>query len=373
MAKFNEICIHAGLTKTGSTSLQLGLKAIASELEDNGIVYPDFPDSGSNGANHGMALRHLSGFRSEAPFGHSEKYHDAKAAAKVFARLSAGESGGRQLILSSETLPAIPEPQLQSLAQEIRQWGDKDCIVRMFMVVRHPVQWMNSSRNEFLRHGLSASDLYHPEGILAHALQKDWLEETLKKLQRVGLADEVTLWRYEDLPSAGGLLRVFRDWAGLPIPISQVHANESLKWEVLQLMDGQRSELPIEPHEMVSLLAGCRGSRSLPSAEEARTWQNQWLDETNRALESHGLKPYSEESGTFDSRAVDLWPKEFFEDLLEVCLAHPRIQPFIVGRLHHLKQGMSPPSRKRFRNCNAQLRMKSRWGRVLALWKRRLP
>lgn len=83
--KFKEICIHAGLTKTGSTSLQLGLKAIAPELEKRGVVYPDFPDSGSNGANHGMALRHLSGFRSDAPFGHSEKYHDPEAAADFVA------------------------------------------------------------------------------------------------------------------------------------------------------------------------------------------------------------------------------------------------------------------------------------------------
>lgn len=373
MAKFKEICIHAGLTKTGSTSLQLGLKAIAAELDNSGVVYPDFPGSGSNGANHGMALRHLAGFRSDAPFGHSEKYHDPEAAAKVFATFCAGESGGQNLILSSETLPAIPELQLQKLAHQIRQWGDKDCIVRMFLVVRHPLQWMNSSRNEFLRHGFSVSDLSHPQGVMAHALQKDWLKETLQKLHRVGLADDLTVWRHEDLPSAGGLLKVFGDWAGLSVPIPEVHANESLNWEVLKLMDGQRDAMPIEPHEMTALLAQCRGSRSLPSAEEARHWQGRWLEDTNRVLLSLGLPPYGEELGSFDCCGVDLWSEVFFDDLYEICRVNPAIQPFIFGRLHHLEQVMSLPARERLDKFKAKLRpMKKKWlDAALAFWSRR--
>lgn len=372
--KFKEICIHAGLTKTGSTSLQLGLKAIAPELEKRGVVYPDFPDSGSNGANHGMALRHLSGFRSDATFGHSEKYHDPEAAAKVFAQFCAGESGGHKLILSSETLPAIPEPQLQHLAHQIRQWGGEDCIVRMFLVVRHPLHWMNSSRNEFLRHGLLMSDLSHPEGIMAHAMRENWLEDTLQKMQRVGLADEFDVWRFEDLPSAGGLQKVFGDWAQLPMPIPEVHANESLVWEVLELMNGQRDAMPIKPYEMVSLLSRCRGSRSLPTADEGRRWQNQWLEGTNRVLESRGLKPYHVELGSFDRRASELWPQVFFEDLFNVCRAQPHIESFILERLHQLERVMSRPSRERFRKFESKCRpMKKKWlTAVLTFLRRRV-
>lgn len=346
---FEEIIIHAGMTKTGSTSLQLGLKAIASDLQTHGVVFPDFPGSGSNGANHGMALRHLCGFRTEAPFGHNEKYHDTVAAAQVFGTFDAHATGGRRLILSSETLPAMPESALRTLSHKIRAWGSKNCKLRMIVVVRHPLQWMNSSRNEFLRHGLTEQDLYHPEGIMAHAWQDDWLNASLSKLKRAGLADALTVVRYEDLPQSGGIFKAFGDWAGLPVSIPEVQANASLSWESLKLLEGCRSSMPVEPHEAAAQLMGCPGTKSAPTANEASRWQNQLLEGANRALVDLGLTPYDEEVGCFDPISAEVWSSDFLHHLDQVLNASPAMVPFVSARLHALRPEMSAAAQRRVR------------------------
>lgn len=327
---FTDIFLHAGLMKTGSTSVQTSLTATAESLRSFDIHYPIFPGAASDGGAHGMALRHLIGFKTEAPFGHSEKYLDVEAAAKAFEHIQ--KSKERKLLLSDELLPSLPENQLRRLAKRLRAWSHSKVRFHLLIVVRDPLDWMHSARNEFLRNGFTEKDMYHPDGIMNPILVEDWMNEIIAKFNRAGLCDSLTTCRFEDVNSANRLVDTIGKWADLPLKLPDARENQSLASEFLTMLEGGHSHSGFPDHAWIQTLSSIQGTKMQPTPTEAKRWQEQLLTGMNTFCDDHNLTRYEPRTGTLDWNREKLWSDELLKKLSEALASSPLATKRFVHR-----------------------------------------
>lgn len=347
---YTDIFLHAGLMKTGSTSVQISLAAAADSLRSYGIDFPLFPGAASHGGAHGMALRHLIGYRTDAPFGHSENFHEVEAAKHVFQQLQT--SSQQKLLLSDELLPSLPETYLRRLAEKLRSWAHPEVRFHLLIVVRHPLDWMNSARNEFLRNGFTEHDMYHPEGIMNPILKKDWMQEICAKFVRAGLCDHLTISRFEDVSDNNNLLTTISRWANIPMKLSCLRENKSLAWEFLTLLEGALTSPGFPDHDWIQSMGQIQGTKSQPTSAEAARWQARLLNDMNRFCDTNKIERYEERQGELDWGRGDVWSEAFLNDFSAILANSPiETKRFVRRRLRTLRHSpqLAPAVQRRLR------------------------
>ena len=347
---YTDIFLHAGLMKTGSTSVQTSLAAAADPLRSHGIDFPLFPDAASHGGAHGMALRHLIGYRTDAPFGHSENHHNVEAAKHVFQQLQT--SSQRKLLLSDELLPSLPETYLRRLAEKLRSWAHPEVRFHLLIVVRHPLDWMNSARNEFLRNGFTEQDMYRPDGIMNPILKNDWMQETCRKFVRTGLCDHLTISRFEDVSDNNNLLTTISRWANIPLVLPGLRENKSLAWEFLTLLESARTAPGFPDHDWIQSLGPIRGTKSQPTSAEATRWQGRLLNGMNRFCDTNKMDRYEERQGALDWGREDVWSEALLSEFSAILATSPiETKRFVQRRLRALRQSpqLAPAVQRRLK------------------------
>ena len=312
MRRFEEIIVHCGLPKTGSTSLQVALGAKRSELAEAGYLFPEFPGTSDN---HTYPVLQLAGNKSTQPLGLMSVQNAAArdAMANLWAQLASGELAPscNRLIISAETLWRMDVEEAFGVFEFLESLLTSSGQIRAVGWVRHPVLWLGSLRNEHSRHG---HGLKTAMATLLASVQKHGILFLADALKARFPHHDWTLLRFEDARAQGGVESVFWKLFSLPgTPPALVESNVSLCGELLALFsDLGEKGLPAHPAFVSGNFAGIRGTRAEVSASEATEWWDMLGDGTNKSLMHWGLPPY----GPVEGKGVPpCWPPEFFIDL----------------------------------------------------------
>lgn len=347
MRRFDSILVHCGLPKTGSTSLQHALMSHSDALEASGVLYPRVP--GFDG-NHSMPILHLLGISTYAPFGPVDAHLNGEAWTKTWADLQAGSLAAncRRLVISAECLWAMPAADGARFFAFLNTMLSESGVIEAVGFFRHPVDWMNSMRNEFAKVGFTLNHLRtFLDAHFEDALQPFEIAAALKA------ATPDVQWhvgRHEDLRASGGIVLDFWTRFALPgQPPPAVRSNESLCFEAMSVLTILASE-PWSRGFNFQLFVGIEGSPARPSAEELELWWAELGDAVNEQLAAWGLPTYHPLKPTAE---VSRWPRAFFE-AMNRRLDEVEASPVVRGRFW---RGVKQAASRTPRMSSAQLRL----------------
>lgn len=207
MANYRRIVLHAGLSKTGSTTLQAVCDELRPQLAGRGIHYPRFAFDGTAFPNHsipvtaaltGSATRF--GLRLWERFAGRER-EVVEACRRQFAAVLE-EGAGDTLLLSSEIAEGYGPQVAAELYGRLRAAADE---VQVVAYVRDPVSALASLLQERARAGSTMV----PEGLVGRTREKC---ERLEK----HFGDALTLLSYHEAGNhPAGLVGAWFEWLGL--------------------------------------------------------------------------------------------------------------------------------------------------------------
>lgn len=152
---YSEILLHAGLSKTGTTSIQDNCRRYRDTLARHGIVYPEFSAGAHIFQNHsipvtvavcaapgryGLALRNRFGDQVDRVRSLCRQQLDAVVAA----------GAGQVLVLSTELLESWQDDDLQSLRSYLAPHGHR---LRVLVYLRSPESALESTLQERAKAG----------------------------------------------------------------------------------------------------------------------------------------------------------------------------------------------------------------------------
>ena len=332
MKRFDSIVVHCGLPKTGSTSLQSALMAQADALEEAGICYPRVP--GFDGNHSFPILLHL-GIQTYEPFGPVNVHLDVEAWAKIWTDLASGALAPdcNKLLISAECLWALPAKEGARFFKFLESMLSDSGVFEAVGLVRHPVSWMNSMRNEFAKIGFT---LTHLSTFLdAHWRDPSRLYEVAAELRSATPFVKWHIGRHEELAASGGIVPDFWSRFTLPgTPPAPTITNESLCFEALAVLSILATTPPVDGFNS-RLFQGIAGSPSVPNSEENRVWWERFAESANAQLTVWGLPTYSPPKS---SPTTNPWPRSFFnsmEQRLDEVDASPAIRKMYWQGVRH--------------------------------------
>ncbi|MCB1844598.1 MAG: hypothetical protein KDI09_16675 [Halioglobus sp.] len=169
MARYRRIIVHAGLSKTGSTSIQRNCARHRRWLAERGIVYPVLTLRGEPFANHAVPLissvasvpqRYILGFRQR--FGELEPVV-RECRAQLDALLAA--PAGDVLLLSAELVEGLVQEDMRALRDYLLPHAEALQVVAYF---RSPQSGLES----LLAERIKAGAVLEPEALVGRIRQK---------------------------------------------------------------------------------------------------------------------------------------------------------------------------------------------------------
>ncbi len=308
-SRINEVCVHIGLPKTGSTSIQQACAEKVSELREHGIIFPLFR-SNHEPENHSMPMRFLSEFRCELPFGNPADYLDPKEVEATWHQaLTASDAD--KMLLSGEALAQMPVKSIQNFKRTLSNSIGPEACIRILLIVRNSVDLYVSWRNEYTKHQVNTEDIAH-SFFPANPEELAKLGDILSNWQSVFPEASFSIVKYEDWQSGRGLLAEFSEWAGLPFILSDKKENTSESWELLRLNQWMSKS----PHPVsLSAVSGAKGTKPGPIPNQDEPAIRQFQSEMDRLLAQTDLPPYPRRVTFLDLKSEALWPSSFFEEL----------------------------------------------------------
>lgn len=306
---FQEILLHIGLPKTGTTSIQEALAQTANQLGVHGIMFPLFPGTASAGGNHSMPMKWLGGFSRDIPFGRYEEYLDVKKAGETWREVAV--SNHHKLIISGESICRFPLENLRNLERELSKISAENATIRILLLVRNPKSLFVSWRNEYYKNLLSDAEI---ESIIGpcESEQDMRLEEIVTKLRVVFPDAECTFGKFEEWAADGELLKSFEKWADLPFSLPRLKTNETISWEAGKLYERvKRANLPLATHQLNGLTGSLSGVIRGQDEEDVAYFTQQ----IRRLCEDMNIPAYENEIVFKNLSSRDLWPPALFAQL----------------------------------------------------------
>ena len=269
---FSRIIVHAGLSKTGSTSIQASCERHRELLRSHGVIYPGFQFGGKDFENHSLPLtlavserpgRYALGLRQR--FG--EEVAEAIAACRGQFREILDE-GGDTLVLSSERIAGFEPDDLAALAALLEPRSER---VSLLLYLRSPFELLES----ILQERAKAGAVVDPIAVVGRSR---------RRVQNVTecFGDHVQLVNYHKarLEPGGGLVADFLRYCGIPSValegLSFGRQNTRMSLEGFQLMDAVNRRFPRrdESEHGVQRAAGdLRALQSLPGHKFSFPWE----------------------------------------------------------------------------------------------------
>ena len=309
LTMFQEVLLHIGMPKTGTTSIQEALAQAADQLAVHDILFPRFPGVASSGGNHSMPMRWLSGFSRDIPFGRTADYMDVKGARETWNQVKG--SNHMKLMISGEAICRLPMENLLSLKQELSEVMTENGTIRILLLVRNPISLYVSWRNEYYKNLMSDAEIASLIGP-SESEQDMRLDDIVTKLKATFPDAEYTFGKFEEWAADDGLLTAFEKWADLPFPLPRLKTNETISWEVGKLYErAKRASLPLSTHQLNGL-AGSPSGVIPDKDEETVAYFNRQI---KKLCEDMNLPMYDLDIGFKNLFSRELWPPDFFHQL----------------------------------------------------------
>ncbi|MGB3209236.1 MAG: hypothetical protein WBB19_00880 [Desulforhopalus sp.] len=217
-----KITVHAGLHKTGTSSVQLFFRDNHIRYFQDGFFYPSFTSNHRNGVmfNHSMPLFNIF---CDDP----EKYHMNKRYGITSSDLLLEVSNYKaqlinhlndkrcnRVLFSGEDLSALSEGALRRLKLFFEEnLGKQDILMECVIYVRHPLTWLTSEVQQSIKGGWSFSEAIAQKNRPA---QPFYLNR-LKNLKKV-FGNNLVINKFEDaIRHSSGLVGHFLQHLDIPL------------------------------------------------------------------------------------------------------------------------------------------------------------
>ncbi len=232
MTTYQRILVHAGLSKTGSTSIQANCRQHRDTLAAHGICYPQFQFEGQAFANHSLpVVAALTGSTTRYGLRLEQRYPGRSQALLNAANEQLDQllnrGSGHTLLLSTELIEGIMAPDAVSLCERLLPYCEQ---LDLLVYVRSPLTALES----LLQERIKAGALVRPEILVGRTKEK------LSRLRRL-LGEYLQVANFhEALQRPRGLIGDFYTRLGVPDEVVQaLHIethNQRLSVEAFELM-----------------------------------------------------------------------------------------------------------------------------------------
>lgn len=319
---FQEILLHVGLPKTGTTSIQRAFGEVSAELRQHGIVYPLFPSSqpGEMLENHTFPLRYLVNFKYTGTFGDPIKFVDPSACRVVWEELLKIE--GKTLIFSGEGLADMPGPYIQRLSDLLKPLLAPGGRMKILIVMREPGDWLASILNQMRKRYLRSAPFGADQNAAGFGRSKG-REVRLDNWAASFPQASIEVFRFEEMRTQGGIASAMTTWAELPVELSDFRENGSLSHEAKTLLNRLHDR---RVRMEVSNFLDLPGSKDrLVQGEHDADLQAK-IEEFERVCEFAGVPTYSREDCVFlDLHSPKLWSADTLAALKKAIAQETRL------------------------------------------------
>jgi hypothetical protein len=240
LPRYRQILVHAGLSKTGSTSIQYNCKLHSDYLRQQGVVYPRFHFGEKAFSSHSIPIVaafvrspgfYVPGIRSR----YGEQFDDLASACSQQLDRVLQQAEGEVLLLSTELLEGFADEDMQALRARLEPHADE---LRVVTFIRSP----QSSLESLLQERLKAGALVKPEALVGRVRKK------YENLQRTfpDVLEIVNYHRAVDHPH--GLVGAFLALLGLSetdmSALKLGSRNERMCMEAFRLMTAINQDYP---------------------------------------------------------------------------------------------------------------------------------
>ena len=302
-----ELILHAGVTKTGSTSIQHALAANRAPLAAQGVFVPQTPGPIAHSLLPAACAEDpsllpsfgLRIFQGLAPAARLAAFRTAFAA-----ELAAMPSTVTRCILSSELISArlFLVSELERLHGMLAPHFSR---IRVVIYLRRQDQHATSNYTQALRSGANALPSLR-DAWASDDQQRDYAP-MLDRLARVFGESAITprIFAREDMPE-GDVVADFAALAGIELPLRRIpEANQSASWEGQQLLRAGVGALA-----QGAAQGPAQGAAQGPALGADAAWRDSavWAEFTSmisRALPGSGWRPTQEEARAFVERFRD--------------------------------------------------------------------
>jgi hypothetical protein len=240
VSRYREILVHAGLSKTGTTSIQANCQRHRQHLLERGIVYPQFLFGDRPFTTHSIPVT-ASITASPGKYGLRLGQRFPGQADSVIAACKEQldnllvASRGDVLVLSTELIAAYEEPDMRTLLEYLQPHADR---VRVVAYIRSPESALESLLQERLKAG----------AVVDAAALVGRVRQQCQNLQQ-GFGDDLELKNFHDaLRHPRGLVGSFLALLGLEEGAMQGlewrSKNERLSMEAFRLMSAINLQFP---------------------------------------------------------------------------------------------------------------------------------
>lgn len=319
---FQEILLHVGMSKTGTTSIQRALGEASAELRRHGIVYPLFPGSqpGEMLENHTFPLRYLVDFKHPGAFGDPTRFVNTSACRDVWEELSRFD--GKALIFSGEGLASMPMPYIQRLSELLKPLLATEGRMKILLVTREPSDWLASILNQ-MRESYLRSAPFGTDQTAAGFGRPKGREIRLNHWAELFPQASIEVVRFEDMRAQSGIAAAMTKWAELPVELNDFRENGSLSHEAITLLNHLHGrEVRLEVGNFIDL-PGTK-DRLVRGAHDSDLEAK--IEELERVCEFAGVPAYSREDCVFlDLHSPTLWSEDALTALQKAIAQETRL------------------------------------------------
>ncbi|MHA6483026.1 hypothetical protein ACX1C1_14100 [Paenibacillus sp. strain BS8-2] len=246
-SNIKEIIIHAGLHKTGTTSIQDTLFANREFLKECGYLYPSSWPSNHSVPIYGAFVSNKAYFENIVEeLSRREIKRNQKQFLKVFQK-EVAEAKPSKLIISGENISLLSTKELKKFHKFLIKSIGKNVLIKILVSVRHPVPWLVSATQQRLKAG------QHLQQVLDEKMKTiipNLFETRVGNLIQVFGRDSVQVFRFEDsvkheLGPVGYFLETLGFMNEEIIQFNFVKANESISLVAADILAFINEKCPI--------------------------------------------------------------------------------------------------------------------------------
>lgn len=253
--KFKKVIIHAGLHKTGTSSIQHACKASSESLLNQGILYPNF--GSKQWANHSVPLSLMfmddNGKRNHtlnSMFGSDYERINAAENVRNSIILELSQTQFHTVLISGEDLAMFTRLNLEVLKTFFIHHGFYE--LEIIIYVRNPINYLLSNAQEIVRAGIYS---------LGTALKLGNLQQVKNKVMNfieVFGENDVSVYCYDnsivdskdivkDFTKKLGVVGVFND-------VDKLRVNSSMSLEKALVLSAVKEYSQLSIHEFIGIL-----------------------------------------------------------------------------------------------------------------------
>jgi hypothetical protein len=207
------IYLHIGFHKTGTSTIQQSFGESRKYLAQNGFLYPVFRMKGHEVFNHSIPI--VSMFCTE-PEKYSINIKNGITTKEAAEKLNQSYDqqfkeqiqnfDGHTLLISGEDISGLSLLELGTLRQYLISITNPEVIIKILIVIRHPISWEKSWLQQMLKSGKSMNSIIKENATLK-------IHRFISNTEKFKIAfqqDSILMQRYEDLSdNANGLFAGF--------------------------------------------------------------------------------------------------------------------------------------------------------------------